>query len=134
MLRRNSSLSAEFKSMLYVTMLHAYFPAFVAYPDHAWNNLDVVDSVTTRGAMIFSVCTGRGFYVRAERASLPQHAPDKLAVRIQAIDGERTSTLLDSQHCRRLLSWRTDFHPRAVERARHTEKEGRRGAGPGLFF
>src|SRR6516225_5711082 len=50
---------------------------------------------------------GRDFYVRAERASLPQHAPDKLAVRIQAIDGARTLTLLDSQHCRLLLSRRT---------------------------
>ena len=44
----------------------------------------------------------RGFYVRAERASLPSHAPDILAVRRQAIDGARTYTLLDSQHCRLL--------------------------------
>ena len=47
---------------------------------------------------------GRGFYIRAERASLPPHAPDMLAVRIQAIDGARTCTLLDSQHCRLLPS------------------------------
>jgi hypothetical protein len=47
---------------------------------------------------------GRGFYVRAERASLPPHAPDMLAVRTQAIDGARTCTLLDSQHCRLLPS------------------------------
>ena len=45
---------------------------------------------------------GRGFYVRAERASLPPHAPDMLAVRTQAIDGARTCTLLDSHHCRLL--------------------------------
>src|ERR1700745_146668 len=44
----------------------------------------------------------RDFYIRAERASLPPHAPDMLAVRIQAIDGTRTSTLLDSQPCRPL--------------------------------
>ena len=43
-------------------------------------------------------------YVRAERASLPPHAPDMLAVRTQAIDGARTCTLLDSQHCRLLPS------------------------------
>src|SRR5450759_4939163 len=46
----------------------------------------------------------RDFYIRAERASLPLHAPDMLAVRIQAIDGTRTSTLLDSQPCRPLPS------------------------------
>src|SRR5216684_3394165 len=44
----------------------------------------------------------RDFYIRAERASLPLHAPDMLAVRIQAIDGTRTFTLLDSQPCRPL--------------------------------
>jgi hypothetical protein len=36
------------------------------------------------------------------RASFPPHAPDMLAVRIQAIDGTRTSTALDSQSCRLL--------------------------------
>jgi hypothetical protein len=46
----------------------------------------------------------RDFYIRAERASLPLHAPDMLAVRIPAIDGTRTSTLLDSQPCRPLPS------------------------------
>jgi hypothetical protein len=44
----------------------------------------------------------RGFYVRAYRVSLPPHAPDMLPVRIQAIDGTRTYTLLDSQPCRLL--------------------------------
>src|SRR5665213_3620782 len=44
----------------------------------------------------------RDFYIRAERASLPRHAPDMLAVRIQVIDGARTSTLQDSQPCRLL--------------------------------
>src|ERR1039457_7722501 len=43
------------------------------------------------------------FYFRAERASLPPHAPDMLSVRIQAIDGTRTFTLLDSQPCRLLI-------------------------------
>jgi hypothetical protein len=38
------------------------------------------------------------------RTSLPLHAPDMLAVRIQAIDGTRTFTLLDSQPCRPLPS------------------------------
>ena len=44
----------------------------------------------------------RGFYVRAYRA--PSHAPDMLAVRIQAIDGTGTFTLSDSQPCRLLLT------------------------------
>src|SRR5215472_11899545 len=44
----------------------------------------------------------RGFYVRAERASLPPHAPDMLTVRIQAIDGTRTFTSLDPRPCRPL--------------------------------
>jgi len=44
-----------------------------------------------------------GFYVRAERASLPPHAPDILTVRIQAIDGTGTCTLLVSRPCRLLL-------------------------------
>ena len=46
----------------------------------------------------------RDFYFRAERASLPLHAPDMLTVRIQVIDGTRTFTLLDSQPCRLLGS------------------------------
>ncbi len=46
----------------------------------------------------------RDFYFRAERASLPLHAPDMLTVRIQVIDGTRTFTLLDSQPCRLLTS------------------------------
>jgi hypothetical protein len=45
---------------------------------------------------------GRGFDIRAERASLPPHAPDLLTVRIQAIDGTRTFTSPDSQPCRLL--------------------------------
>src|ERR1017187_3137483 len=45
---------------------------------------------------------GRDFYIRAERALLPLHAPDMLAVRIQVIDGARTFTLQDSQPCRLL--------------------------------
>jgi hypothetical protein len=44
----------------------------------------------------------RDFYIRAERALLPPHAPDMLAVRIQVIDGTRTFTLQDSQPCRLL--------------------------------
>ena len=45
---------------------------------------------------------GRGFDIRAERASLPPHAPDLLTVRIQAIDGTGTFTPPDSQPCRLL--------------------------------
>jgi len=45
---------------------------------------------------------GRDFYIRAERASLPPHAPDMLTVRIQVIDGTRTLTSQDSQPCRLL--------------------------------
>src|SRR6266852_2392257 len=44
----------------------------------------------------------RGFYVRAAPASLPPHASDMLAVRIQVIDGERTFTRPDSQPYRLL--------------------------------
>src|SRR4029434_6269961 len=47
----------------------------------------------------------RGFYVRAKRASLPLHAPNMLAVRIQAIDGAGTFTLPDSRPCRLLPPW-----------------------------
>jgi hypothetical protein len=49
---------------------------------------------------------GRGFYVRAERASLPSHASDMLSARQQAIGGTRTFTSQDSQFCRLLT-----FHP-----------------------
>src|SRR5215469_3450396 len=44
----------------------------------------------------------RGFYIRAERASLPSHASDMLSARLQAIGGTRTSTSQDSQLCRLL--------------------------------
>ena len=53
---------------------------------------------------------GRGFYIWAERASLPSHAPDMLTVRIQAIDGTRTFTSQDSQPCR-LLPTSCRFSP-----------------------
>jgi len=46
---------------------------------------------------------GRGFYVRAERASLPPHASEMLSARLQAIGGTRTLTSQDSQHCRLLI-------------------------------
>ena len=46
----------------------------------------------------------RGFYVRAEHASLPPHASDMLAIRIQAIDGAGTCAPQDSQPCRLLLT------------------------------
>jgi hypothetical protein len=45
-----------------------------------------------------------GFYVRAERASLPPRAPDMLAVRIQVIDSARTFTVQVPQLYRLLLS------------------------------
>src|SRR5580700_3613412 len=44
----------------------------------------------------------RGFYIRAERASLPSHASDMLSARLQAIGGTRTFTSQDSQLCRLL--------------------------------
>jgi hypothetical protein len=53
----------------------------------------------------------RGFYVRAKRASLPLHAPNMLAVRIQAIDGAGTFTLPDSRPCRLLPPWSAVFPP-----------------------
>src|SRR6201982_1341547 len=65
----------------------------------------------------------RDFYIRAERASLPAHAPDMLAVRIQAIDGTRTSTLLDSQPCRPLPS----PSPQAAQPASHEVPVDRQG-------
>jgi hypothetical protein len=46
---------------------------------------------------------GRGFYIRAERASSPPHAPDILSARLQAIGGTRTFASLDSQPCRLLI-------------------------------
>ena len=44
----------------------------------------------------------RGFYVRAERASFPPHAPDMLTARSQVIGGTRTFTSLDPRPCRPL--------------------------------
>jgi hypothetical protein len=44
----------------------------------------------------------RGFYIRAERASLPSHASDMLSARLQAIGGARTFISQDSQPCRLL--------------------------------
>src|SRR5215831_21279108 len=46
----------------------------------------------------------RGFYIRAERASLPSHASDILSARLQAIGGTRTFTSQDSQPCRLLTN------------------------------
>jgi hypothetical protein len=48
---------------------------------------------------VYSPQGSRDFYIRAEHASLPPHASDMLAIRIQAIDGMGTSTPLDSQPC-----------------------------------
>jgi hypothetical protein len=55
----------------------------------------------------------RGFYVRAERASLPSHASDMLSARLQAIGGTRTFTSQDSQLCR-LLTPLPSFSERDV--------------------
>ena len=60
----------------------------------------------------------RGFYIRAYRASLPPHAPDMLTVRIQAIDGTGTCTLLDSQPCRLLTSLHGHYSASSLLRAR----------------
>jgi len=53
---------------------------------------------------------GRGFYVRAERASLPPHASELLSARLQAIGGTRTLTSQDSQHCRLLIPLQHPLH------------------------
>jgi hypothetical protein len=72
----------------------------------------------------FSLQGGRGFYVQAERASLPPHALDMLPARLQAIGGTRTFTSLDSQPCRLLIpqgvtlastTGQTSGHPRWQE-------------------
>jgi hypothetical protein len=60
----------------------------------------------------------QSFYVRAERASLPPHAPDMLTVRIQAIDGTGTCTPLDFQPCR-LLTFRFLHTFHLLRPARH---------------
>ena len=52
----------------------------------------------------------QGFYLRAERVSLPSHASDTLSARLQAIGGTRTCTSLDSQPCRLLT-----FAPRPLQ-------------------
>src|ERR1035441_5703182 len=52
----------------------------------------------------------RGFYIRAEHASLPPHASDLLTIRTQAIDGVGTCTPRDSQPCR-LLQCNGDISP-----------------------
>jgi len=54
----------------------------------------------------------RGFYVRAERASFPPHAPDMLTARSQVIGGTRTFTSLDPRPCRPLpLRQRLSLQP-----------------------
>jgi hypothetical protein len=54
----------------------------------------------------------RDFYFRAERASLPLHAPDMLTVRIQVIDGVGCSSFLPAIQATGLgLLPRWDFHP-----------------------
>ena len=50
----------------------------------------------------FAALGGSGFYIRAYRASLPQHAADMLSAQIRAIDGKRTFTSQDRQPCRLL--------------------------------
>ena len=52
----------------------------------------------------FPLQGSRGFYVRAERASIPSHASDMLSARLQAIGRTRTFTSQGSRHCRLLLS------------------------------
>jgi hypothetical protein len=51
---------------------------------------------------VFIAQGSRGFYIRAERASLPSHASDMLSARQQAISGTRTFISQDSQPCRLL--------------------------------
>src|SRR5215471_2621357 len=63
----------------------------------------------------FSPQGGRGFYVRAERASSPPHASDMLSARLQAIGGTRTFTSQDSQPCRLLIP------PRGFSTARRAD-------------
>src|SRR6266849_6730281 len=57
----------------------------------------------------------RGLYVRAEHASLPPHASDMLAVRIQVIDGERTFTPPDSQPYRLLRTPAASIQVRSLK-------------------
>src|SRR5262249_24627919 len=64
----------------------------------------------------------RGFYIRAERASLPSHASDMLSARLQAIGGTRTSTSQDSQLCRLLTpitSIRSTIRTKRLDGASH---------------
>src|SRR6266852_9384660 len=70
----------------------------------------------------------RGFYVRAEHASLPPHASDMLAVRIQVIDGERTFTPPDSQPYRLLHTPIPSRHLRGSASPRRDRVRRRRPA------
>ena len=58
-----------------------------------------------------SALSGRGFYIRAYRDSLPHHAADMLSVQIRAIDGRRTFTAQDWQPCRLLPQRMESFPP-----------------------
>ena len=78
-------------------------PLFEAAAISLCSSLTVCSPHRSLPPLQFSPQGGRGFYVRAERASLPSHASDMLSVRRQAIDGTRTLTSLDSQLCRLLL-------------------------------
>ena len=67
------------------------------------SGLQVCSSPRSFPPLLYCRRAAETFYFRAERASLPLHAPDMLTVRIQVIDGTRTFTLLDSQPCRLLI-------------------------------
>jgi hypothetical protein len=58
-------------------------------------------------------------YVRAEHASLPPHASDMLATRIQAIGGVGTCTPPDLQPCRLLRCLTTAISRSPLDKVRH---------------
>ena len=77
-------------------------PLFEAAAISLCSGLTVCSPHRSLPPLQFSPQGGRGFYVRAERASSPPHASDMLSARLQAIGGTRTSTSQDSQLCRLL--------------------------------
>ena len=85
-------------------------PLFEAAAISLCSGLTVCSPHRSLPPLQFSPQGGRGFYVRAERASSPPHASDMLSARLQAIGGTRTFTSQDSQPCRLLIPRSGFFH------------------------
>ena len=102
LLSANTTFHGAYLSRLQ-TFLYVQASKFAHLPDRSYRY-----AILRRAA--------EAFYIRADRASLPPHASDMLAVRIQAIDGTGTFTQPDSQPCRLLPPVYASLRPSRQER------------------